>query len=210
VSRLVGAAQTHVALALIALSAACAPAASAPGAGVTQETTRTAWTAEDAVSGARIVFEPLAAAWPTAPASVSEVELLLRVAMIPAGQTWYRVHELDFADHTLAGRVSDGGGVDYGAPPPRPNATQRERLLYLALVEGASQVSGVRSRRTRLVAGPTLESGALSWQSEGMRLELQQRSWSGRERAEFLGDFGTYAASESLSSALNEPPIEHE
>lgn len=192
------------------LAGACSPTgAAAPGV-VLQPGERAAWIASDPATGERILIEPLAPAAGAAAAPVSEDSLLARVAQLAAGQAWYRVHELGAAALAAPGRVIDPAGQAWEAPPPLPRAGARERLLYLGLVRGAEEAVGVHPHRTRLVAGSSAAPKALTWERDGRTLALQARAWTNRERADFLGDSGVPAASESGSSAQPEPPHEHE
>lgn len=197
-----------VALACV-LACACSPAVSAPDAAAARPVQRTAWVGEDPTTGARVVVEALTAVSAAAPVAVTEAQLLRRAAELPPGRAWFRVHELGTAAAGAIGRVIGPQG-DWSAPPARAPSTPRDRLLYLALVRGAEQVDGPEPRRTRLVAGGQDAAEALTWERDGARLELRARTWSERERADFLGDSAPSAASESGSTALIDAHREHE
>jgi hypothetical protein len=195
--------------AALALAAACSPAVSAPDETSARPVAREAWTVEDHTTGVRVLLEPLTPAAATAPVAVSEEELLARVVPLGPGQVWFRVHELGAAATGAAGRVTRAGAA-LAAPPLRAQAALRDRLLYLALVRGGEAATGVDPRRIRLLAGDARGDGAFVWERDGLRLELRARSWTDRERADFLGDSTAHAASESPGSALPEPTDAHE
>lgn len=195
--------------AALALSAACGPAAPESPTGLEAAAPRAAWTGEDPASGTRVVLEPLAPPAPSAPATVSEAEVIGRAAVLPPGAAWYRLLEAGEASRGDRGAVRWDGGSALEPPAARGGADARTRLLYLALVEGG-EAAGVDSGvRSRLLAGPRPPAGAIAlWERAGMRLELAPRTWSARERADFLGDSVRRAASES--GAADAPPPEHE
>lgn len=200
------------AVAVLAWSSACSPAVSAPDGDSALAPLRTAWTAEDPATGARILVEAVTPAPATAPAAVAEQDLLQRVALLGANQAWYRVHEIGPAALLAPGRVRSASGELWTTPSPFAATAPRERLLYLAVVRGTDLPAvGARPRRTRLVAGAATPSASdLRWDSGELILDLRERRWTSRERAEFLGDFAPHAASESLTAALPEPLLEHE
>lgn len=196
---------------LAVAASACSPAVSAPNSVTSAADPRSAWAGEEPAGGARVVLELLEGAEDGAPASVEERDLLARVALLPDGAVWYRVHEIGSAATGVPGAISWNGGPALVPPSARANASARERLLYLALVDVRAPAAGELTRRTRLLAGPPPPDGAAArWDGGGGGIALSARVWSARERADFLAGDAAAAASQSPDPDATEQLTDHE
>jgi len=151
-----------------------------------------AWTA-DREDGLRVAAEPLHEEALGSLTGWSE-ERLLRRELGLDGDGLMRLHLM--GDRTAlagSGELEAADGARYrglGAPPE--GLSPRARSLWLVLGEsGAYEDLEAAGRRSFLLrgpagAGPSPDQALMVWTRDGQRLELQRRSWTGKQRQEYL------------------------
>ncbi|RMH02115.1 MAG: hypothetical protein D6702_09505 [Planctomycetota bacterium] len=149
---------------------------------------RRAWTGE-AGDGLRVVLEALPHAELEAATGWSEAALLRREFGL-GDEVLLELHLIGPVDRLGdPGTVSGSRGEPIGRPlgPPPPGLDPQARSLWLALAGGRALPTAGTARRSFLILAPSLPDGErLSWSRGGERLDLVARSWTGRERQDFL------------------------
>jgi len=146
-----------------------------------------AWVGESA-NGLRVVAEPVFRHLMSQKNNYDEDRMLREQFALASDTRFVRVH--------LVGNGADltGPGILGGADSPFVQLQKPEQLsargqnLWSALVEGGPMpAADIVSRRSFLLkASADYDQQLLSWELGDNKLELERKSWRGRERQQFL------------------------
>lgn len=171
---------------LLALTAAACDGPAVPPPARAEVELLVAWTAETE-DGFRVAAEQLFEA-PLAELSGWSEEQLLRRDLALADEPFLRLHLMGRGEEIDASGVVEGAGgaLTPLGDPPRELSPQA-RSLWLAYGGSEALEAEAYGRRSYLLRGSAPpEQEVLVWSRGDRRLELQKRSWTGKQRQEFL------------------------